>query len=280
MPPVICMVTARQLSSPDADRSLVDRVRMAARSGVHLVQLRQPDYETWALTRLVEQAVDAVRGTRARVLVNDRLDIALAGGAHGVHLRGDSSPASRVRAFAPAGFIVGRSVHSAEEARQVAREGGLDYLIFGTVFSTPSKPDQPGTGIAPLAEACVAIPLPVLAIGGMSEDRLGVVASSGAAGFAAINLFADRDPASLVSIVDRAARAFDMSKDVSLNMSTQAPSRCSFSDLSRLTWNLVPWLRCSICSARAASTATCGCWLLRADWAFAGSSRLASASSS
>ena len=210
------MVTARQRSSPDADRSLVQRVRMAARSGVHLVQIRQPDYEACALARLVEQAADAVRGTRARVLVNDRLDIALSGGAHGVHLRGDSIPASRVRAFAPAGFIVGRSVHSPEEARQVAHEGGLDYLIFGTVFSTPSKPDQRGAGVGPLAEACVAIPLPVLAVGGMSEDRLGVVASSGAAGFAAINLFADCDPASLVSIVDRAARAFDTSRDVSL----------------------------------------------------------------
>lgn len=189
---------------------------MAARSGVHLVHIRQPDYEAGALTRLVEEATDAVRGTRARVVVNDRLDIALAAGAHGVHLRGDSIPAPRVRPFAPAGFIVGRSVHAAEEAQRVAGEGGLDYLIFGTVFSTPSKPEQRGTGLAPLAAACAGLPLPVLAIGGMTKDRLGAVARSGAAGFAAINLFADCDPASLVAIVERAARAFDTAIDVSL----------------------------------------------------------------
>lgn len=216
MPPVICMVTARQRPSRDTDRALVKRVRIAAQSGVHLVQVRQPDYEAGALTRLVEDAVDAVRGTRARVLVNDRVDVALAAGAHGVHLRGDSVPAPRVRAFAPAGFIIGRAVHSAEEARRVAREGGLDYLIFGTVFSTPSKPDERGTGVAPLAAACADIPLPVLAIGGMTADRLGDVARAGATGFAAISLFADCDPSSLASLVDQAAHAFDTSNDVSL----------------------------------------------------------------
>ena len=210
------MVTAPQRSTPDADRSLVERVRMAAQSGVHLVQVRQPDYDSRDLARLVEAAVHAVRGTRARVLVNDRFDVALAADAHGVHLRGDGIPALRVRAFAPTGFMVGRSVHSAEEARQVTREGGLDYLIFGTVFTTASKPGRRGTGLAPLAAACADLPLPVLAIGGMTEDRLGDVARSGAAGFAAINLFADCDPALLISIVERAARAFDTPNGVSL----------------------------------------------------------------
>ena len=68
------------------------------------------------LTRLVERCVEAVRGTRARVLVNDRVDVALAAGAHGVHLRGDSMPAARARIVAPPAFLVGRSVHSPEEA--------------------------------------------------------------------------------------------------------------------------------------------------------------------
>ena len=216
MRPVICMVTARQSAGPDADRSLVERIRVAAESGVNLVQIRQPGYEARALVRLVDDAVNAVRGTRARVLVNDRLDVALAAGAHGVHLRGDSMPASRVRPFAPAGFIIGRSVHSAEEALQATREGGLDYLIFGTVFATASKPDQPASGLAPLAAVCAATPLPVLAIGGMTEHALGAVGKSGASGFAAINLFAGCDPASLISIVDSAARAFDTSNDVPL----------------------------------------------------------------
>jgi thiamine-phosphate pyrophosphorylase len=181
---------------------------------VHLVQVRQPDLEGLVLTRLVEEAVLAVRGTRARVIVNDRVDAALAAGAHGVHLRGDSVRAPLVRAICPPAFIIGRSVHSAEEADRVARDGGLDYLVFGTVFSTPSKPGRPAAGPALLAEACSAVTLPVLAIGGITFERLGIVAGSGAAGFAAITLFAECGLNALPSVVDRAARAFDSSRDV------------------------------------------------------------------
>lgn len=203
------MVTARHQSSAERDRALVDRIRAAARAGVHLVQIRQPDFEGRPLMRLVENALLAVRGTRARVLVNDRVDVALAAGAHGVHLRGDSVPAPRVRAVAPPAFVIGRSVHSPEEAERVAREGGLDYLICGTVFATSSKPGTQTTGPAPLAAACARVPLPVVAIGGMTPAHLGVVAQSGAAGFAAINLFADCELDALPSVVDRAARAFN-----------------------------------------------------------------------
>ena len=99
------------------------------------------------------RAVAAVRGTRARILVNDRPDVALAAGAHGVHLRGDSAPARRVRAAVPPSFLIGRSVHSLDEIAQVSDEGSVDYLLFGTVFATASKPDRPASGIAGLAEA-------------------------------------------------------------------------------------------------------------------------------
>ena|SRR5688572_9251911 len=219
MLPVICLVTPRQQPSADANRMLLERIRVAARVGVDLVQIRQPDFEGRALTQLVEESVAAVGGTRARVLVNDRVDVALAARAHGVHLRGDSVPARRVRVIAPAGFLIGRSVHSANEAERVVDDGGLDYLIFGTVFSTSSKPGEPGSGPASLAAACAAVPVPVLAIGGMTPDRFGVVASSGAAGFAAINLFADCDVNSFTSIVGRCARAFATSNDVSSTVS-------------------------------------------------------------
>jgi thiamine-phosphate diphosphorylase len=207
--PVMCMVTARHRSSPEGDRALVDRIGVAARAGVHLVQIRQPDFEGGALTQLVTAAVLAVRGTRARVLVNDRLDVALAAGAHGVHLRGDSMSAAHVRAVVPPAFIIGRSVHSPEEADEAARGGGLDYLIFGTVFSTSSKPDVRSAGVASLAAACASVPLPVLAIGGMVPERLGPVAESGAAGFAAIGLFADCALDALPSLIGRASGAFN-----------------------------------------------------------------------
>ena len=203
------MVTARHRSSPEADRALIDRIGVAARAGVHLVQIRQPDFEGGALTHLVTAAVLAVRGTRARVLVNDRLDVALAAGAHGVHLRADSMSAAPVRAVVPPAFIIGRSVHSPEETEEAARGGGLDYLIFGTVFSTSSKPDVRPAGVASLAAACARVPLPVLAIGGMIPERLGPVAESGAAGFAAIGLFADCALNALPSLIDRASHAFN-----------------------------------------------------------------------
>jgi thiamine-phosphate pyrophosphorylase len=209
MRPVICMVTARETSTSAGSRALVDRIRAAAHAGVHLVQVRQPDLEGLALTRLVEDAVLAVRGTKTRVIVNDRVDVALSAGAHGVHLRGDSVRAPLVRTICPRAFMIGRSVHSPEEADRVAREGGLDYLVFGTVFSTSSKPGRPPAGPALLADTCSAVALPVLAIGGITPDRLSVVAESGAAGFAAINLFAECALNALPSVVDRAAHAFD-----------------------------------------------------------------------
>ena len=209
MRPVICMITAPQESTQDGDHELVRRIEAAARAGVHLVQIRQPAYEARALTRLTNAALRAVAGTPARVLVNDRLDVALAAGAHGVHLRGESVPAARVRVAVPDGFLIGRSVHAADEARTASRQGGLDYLIFGTVFPTSSKPDGVASGAAALAATCVAVPLPVLAIGGITTERLGEVARAGAAGFAAISLFTTCGIDALPSVIDRACRVFD-----------------------------------------------------------------------
>jgi thiamine-phosphate pyrophosphorylase len=202
------MVTPAQSSTPEGDRALVDRIGAAARAGVHLVQIRQREWQGGVLARVVTGAVLAVRGTRARVLVNDRLDVALAAGAHGVHLRGDSISATRVRRVVPPGFILGRSVHSPGQAEEAARGGGLDYLIFGTVFSTSSKPDVRCAGVGPLGECCARVALPVLAIGGMSPERLGLIARSGAAGFAAVGLFADCALDALPTLITRASDAF------------------------------------------------------------------------
>ena len=200
------MITDRQRSATD---TLAARVRAAARAGVHLVQVRERDLEGRALTALVGQCVRAVRGTRARVVVNDRLDVALATGAHGVHLRGDSVSATRVRAVVPPGFLVGRSVHSPAEAAHVTEEGGLDYLIFGTVFPSASKPGRDAAGVAALTATVAATGLPVLAVGGITIDAARQVASSGAAGIAAIALFADGMLERLQTTVSAVNMAFD-----------------------------------------------------------------------
>lgn len=209
MRPVVCMITAAVGSGRDQKRELVERVGAAARAGVHLIHLRQPLLDGAALARLVEGAILAVKGTSARILVNDRVDVALAAGAHGVHLRGDSMPAARVRAIAPPAFVIGRSVHSHDEGVRVAQEGQLDYLIFGTVFVTRSKPDVVPAGLEALTTMCAGLALPVLAVGGMTRSRLGAVARAGAAGWAGIGLFADGPIDELSVVVQDAAAAFD-----------------------------------------------------------------------
>jgi thiamine-phosphate pyrophosphorylase len=154
----------------------------------------------FALTR---STLEAVAGYPTRVIVNDRLDVALAAGAHGVHLRAESCPASRVRAHAPRGFLVGRSVHSVAEAGDAAAQGGLDYLVFGTTFSTSSKPGRAAAGTVALEVAASAVPLPILAIGGITLDRIPDVARSGVAGICAIGLFDDDGVGATVAEVQR-----------------------------------------------------------------------------
>jgi thiamine-phosphate diphosphorylase len=209
MGPVICMITPTVAPGADAEQSLIDRVGAVARAGAHLIQIRQPQLEGRALARLVERSVLEAKGTAARILVNDRVDVALTAGAHGVHLRGDSIPAARVRAIAPPGFLIGRSVHAPGEGAQAAQDGKLDYLIFGTVFMSRSKPGAEAAGIDALAAACAASALPVLAVGGMTHPRLGAVARAGAAGFAAIGLFADGPLDAIPLVVQQACSAFD-----------------------------------------------------------------------
>jgi thiamine-phosphate diphosphorylase len=214
MLPVMCLVTDRtRFTSTDA---LVERVRTAARVGVHLVQVREPDLTTRDLLTLTGRCLEAVRATRARVLVNDRVDVALAAGAHGVHLRGDSMPGSEVRRIAPPGFLIGRSVHTAAEAREHTADGALDYLIFGSVFATTSKPGRAAAGPGALAAVSAAVSIPVLAIGGVTIERMPQLASAGASGFAAIGLFAERSGTSeqLQTLVRQASLAFDTLRSV------------------------------------------------------------------
>lgn len=167
---------------------LLEQLRCAIDAGVDVVQVRERDLEAGALFGLVDAMVAATRGTRTRIVVNDRLDVALAAGADGVHLRGDSVPPAAVRRVAPKGFLVGCSVHAAEDAAFL--RGEADYLIAGTVWSTPSKPlNHPLIGADGLAAIAARARVPVLAIGGVSVDRFDEVAAAGAAGVAAIGLF-------------------------------------------------------------------------------------------
>jgi thiamine-phosphate pyrophosphorylase len=160
----------------------------AARAGVDLVQVRERGLEDRALVALAVALRDAMSGAGARMIVNDRIDVALAAGANGVHLPASALPCARARAIVPDGFLVGRSVHSAAEAVTAEGSGGCDYLIFGTVFESASKPaGHRVAGVRALAEVCAAVRLPVLAIGGITTARIPDVVRAGAAGIAAVD---------------------------------------------------------------------------------------------
>ena len=179
---------------------LVRRAANAVRAGIDVIQVRERDLPDRQLAALVREIVEVAAGSKTRVLVNDRADIAVVAGAAGVHLRGDSPPATRVRAafakasapgaITPGGFIIGRSVHSIAEVDAAVDEGGCDYLMFGTVFRSAGKPaGHPVAGLAALKGVCARSPLPVIAIGGVNDARVAAVRDAGAAGFAAVEMF-------------------------------------------------------------------------------------------
>lgn len=181
-------------------------VRNAAAAGVDLVQIREPKLEGGALLSFVRQAIDEAAQTSCRVLVNDRFDVAIAGNAAGVHLRGNSFSASRIRSLAPTGFLIGRSVHGPAEAAAVTQEGGCDYLIFGTVFQSRNKPaGHAVAGLSVLREVCRATTLPVIAVGGISLDNAVDAIAAGAKGVAGIGLFRE----SIRSTVSGLRQRFD-----------------------------------------------------------------------
>ncbi|HEY3382096.1 MAG TPA: thiamine phosphate synthase [Vicinamibacterales bacterium] len=195
VPPVFCLVTDRLAlqrlhgQTRSAVDLLFEQIDAAVGAGVDLVHVRERDVDARELTRILHECARRAAGTRTRVVVNDRADVACAAGADGVHLRGDSVRAERVRAIAP-GLIVGRSVRSAAEAVRVAAEGAVDYLVLGTIFPTPSKPGGETTvGVDELNRAAVGVRVPVLAIGGVTPETLPAIAAAGAAGVAAIRLF-------------------------------------------------------------------------------------------
>ncbi|WP_187355521.1 thiamine phosphate synthase [Paenibacillus tengchongensis] len=130
----------------------------------------------------------------ASIVVNDRLDVALAAGAGGVQLAGHSLPAAAVRPIAT-GIRLGCSVHSPEEAAAAAGEGA-DYCLFGHVYDSSSKPGFPGRGLVQLAEAVQACSVPVIAIGGIEPGNAGDVIRSGAHGIAVLSgIWHSPDPA-------------------------------------------------------------------------------------
>lgn len=189
-PPLLYLITDRTLCRT---RSVLDLIEEAARAGVDLIQIREKDLPTRRLCALVEEAAARIAGTPACLLVNDRVDVALTCGAHGVHLTTQSLPAAIVREIVGPEILIGVSTHSLEEAH-AAEAGGADFLVLGPVFETPSKrPYGSPLGLATFARIAARMRIPVLAIGGITPENAPTVLAHHAAGVAAIRMFVEAE---------------------------------------------------------------------------------------
>lgn len=194
----ICYVTDRKMTGR---RPLLDVIEAAIVGGLDLLQVREQDLPAGELLDLVRSAQDLVKRlrSRCRIVVNDRLDVALAARATGVHLPAEGLPIKAVRARARGRFQIGRSVHSAAEAREAAA-AGADYLFFGPIFETPSKIAYGSPqGIPALRKLVRSARRPVWAIGGINRETIAEVRDIPVAGIAAISAIgAADDPAEAV----------------------------------------------------------------------------------
>ena len=193
--PVISAVTNRHLFGSRDDEAcdqLVEWSAAVSKADVDILQIRERGLDDAILARLVRDVLAGAAGSGMRVLVNDRVDVALATGAAGVHLPSTAPAVAVVRRIVPDGLLVGRSVHSGDDLRELERQGGCDYLTFGTVFPSASKPTGHAVaGVAALGRVCASTSLPVLAIGGLTVPLAADAGRAGAAGLAAIGLFAE-----------------------------------------------------------------------------------------
>lgn len=199
--------TAFPGDEPSRRRQLLGKITEAVRAGVDYIQLREKDLSARDLESLGGEVAETIRHSAreaghpehsTRLLINSRLDVALAVGADGVHLRSDDIPTGDARAIAreftarnpkpePPNFLIGVSCHTLDQVRR-AESDGADFAVFGPVFEKKDAPQTLATGLEILREACRG-KLPVFALGGVTADNAGACFDAGAAGVAAIRLF-------------------------------------------------------------------------------------------
>ena len=163
-------------------RDLEDVLARALEGGVRAIQLREKDLDTIEVFRLGERLLAGTRAAGAALIVNDRVDVAMALGADGVHLTRKSLPPREARALVGPDMLLGVSCHNLDDVRE-AVDGGVDFLVLGPIYATPSKASY-GPPLTPeiLRRARMICALPILAIGGIGPERVPEVMAAGADG--------------------------------------------------------------------------------------------------
>ena len=187
--PLFYYITNRNSQVVPNEASLLRLARKIIAWGVDFIQIREKDLPDCRLFELTRGIVKIARGSRCRVLVNGRADIAVAADADGVHLASSGPEISSIRVWIPKKFIVGISVHTMKELH-AACAGGADYILVGHIFPTASKESMGAPlGLDFLRRACRGASAPVLALGGITAERIPAIMEAGSAGVAGISLF-------------------------------------------------------------------------------------------
>ena len=167
-------------------RPLVPLLQRVLTAGVPAIQLRERDLSAKELVTLAREVQAVMASRRAQLLINDRIDVALALEGVGVHLRSNSLPVSVARQLLGAQRLLGISVHAVEEAVQVESQG-VDYIVLGPIYETPTKQMfGPPLGIQTLEKACRLVRIPIIGIGGVTAARVREMRCAGAFGVAVI----------------------------------------------------------------------------------------------
>ena len=203
--PLLCFVTDRRRSR---GRKLEEVVAQAVEQGVGMVQLREKDLSARDLYELGTRVKNAIAG-RAKLILNDRVDVALALNADGVQLPEDGMPVADAMRIASPSMLIGRSVRSVGGAVE-AQSDGADFLIAGTIFPSPSHPYGPTQGVDFLRALCREVSVPILAIGGVTTQNVAEVMEAGCSGVAVISAISEaEDPgAATRSLLDEMVRTF------------------------------------------------------------------------
>ena len=204
----LMVITDRKLAGR---RDWLKAAEAALQAGATAIQLRDKQATSGQLLEMALALKPVADRYDALFLVNDRFDVALAAGAHGVHLGDGDLPVSAVREVVPHDFVIGRSADTEADARQ-AEADGADYLGVGSVFGTTTKVEVIGEviGTERLARVAAAVSIPVVGIGGVTAANAGQIASAGAAGIAVVSaVMAAPDPGAAVHALLRAWQTLD-----------------------------------------------------------------------